>query len=307
MTPKSDNNAKVLEAKFRRLMGDVTDKRMKRMVAWKLSWWPEGFAPELFTMTEGERTMRKETVITAILTAMDSGVLGHVDWKNTRDYAIKDDDGNTISVEVPEALLSDSAIRIARNAVNNTMFGMSAIHLGEAFVGMGQHFGLYKAYPLQQMLHDWNILKSWWSGGSNTKENIERLGSALKQATSRAQNGIQYDPNDTSIDHEALKVLRFIALRTAMTMVSVLLETVGLMRLMFRTPMAKQFSYMIRGGENPAMAIAFRLLVNGLIWSTLDDEDMFEGGMIEVGWDVARLFFPVFITLPLNILADWVK
>jgi len=71
--------------------------------------------------------------------------------------------------------------------------------------------------------------------------------------------------------------------------------------------MAKQFSYMIRGGENPIFAIAFRMLVNGLIWASFDDDDQFEGDMIEVGWDVARLFFPVFLTLPLNIVADWVE
>jgi hypothetical protein len=307
-TEKKDNNRKVIEAKFRRLMGDVTDKRMGRMVAWKLSWWFDGLAPELFTMTEGERTMRKETVVTAILTAMDSGVLAHIDWNKTREHSYIDKrTGASETVAVPEALLSDEAIRIARNAVNNTMFGMSAVHLGEAFIGMGQQIGLYKAYPLQQIQHDYNTLKSWVAGGKTSGENIVRLGKELSRFTKRLSMGIEYDPNDTSIDHEALKVLRFLALRTGMTVVSVALETLGIMRLMFKTPMAKQFSYMIRGGENPIMAIAFRLLINGLMWAWWDDDDMFEGGMGEVAWDLARLFFPVFLTLPVNVIADWVE
>jgi len=39
----------------------------------------------------------------------------------------------------------------------------------------------------------------------------------------------------------------------------------------------------------------------------MDDDDMFEGGMDEVAWDLARLFFPVFLTLPVNVIADWVE
>jgi hypothetical protein len=309
ITPKDDNNRKKLEAKFKRYMGEVTDNRMKRMVAWKLSWWWDGLAPELFTMTEGERLMRKQTVVTAILTAVDSGVLGGIDWNGPKEqYTYVDKINNkTVTVDIPEALLSDAAVRIARNAVNNTMFGMSTPHLGEAFIGAGMHMGLYKAYPLQQIEHDYNILKSWWAGGQTAQENMVRIGKEMAAAAKRAYLRIEYDPNDTSIDHEALKVLRLISSRVAMSVISVALETLSIFRWIFRTPMAKQFSYMIRGGENPIFAVGFRMLVNGLIWAAYDDDDQFEGDMVEVGWDIARLFFPVFLTLPLNEIARWVE
>lgn len=307
-TPKSENNRKRLEVKFKRLMADVTDKRMKRMIAWKLSWWWDSFAPAMFTMTEGERIMRKQAVVTVLLSAMESGTLGDYNWEETKPYAIKDKDtGQTRIVNVPEVLLSDAAIKLARNAVNNTMFGMSAIHLGEAFAGMGQHFFLYKAYPLQQMLHDWNIVKAWMAGGANGLENTHRLAKAAADAAKRAWRGIPFDPTDETLDTEALAVLRFIGMRVAMTVVSILLEQLTIFRNLFRTPLSKQFSYAIRGGENPLFAISFRLLVNGLIWSYLDDDDQFEGDMLEVGWDVIRLFFPVFLTLPLDQLARWVN
>ena len=312
MTPKSQNNSKYLVARFSKLMGDVTDNRMKRMVAWKLSWWMDSFAPELFTMTEGERIMRKQTVIAALLTNADMGNLGTIDWKNTKDVQVLDKKTRKITViPVPKAFLSDTAVRIARNAVNNTMFGMSAVHLGEAFVGMGQHFGLYKAYPLQQMLHDHNVVKTWLAGGvggnAGTRfiDNTHRLYAAAKKAAIHASRGISYDPAG-DYDHEALAVLRFIGLRVAATMISIVTEIVPPFRWLFRSPVARQFGYVMRGAENPALAIGLRLITNGLIMASFDEDDLFEGDMMEVGWDVMRLFFPVFLTLPLNLIANWV-
>ena len=313
MTEKKDNNRKYLEAKFKNIMGDVSDNRLKRMVAWKLSWWPEGFGPELFTMTESERIMRKQIVMTALLTNADMGTLGVVDWENDKStITIKDKLGKVTMVDVPNAYLGTQAIRIARNAVSDTMFGMSMVNNGEAFVGAGQQAGLYKVYPLQQMIHDWNVFKAWYMGsGAKTSpkrfmDNMARITKEFGRATLRASTGQEYHVKDTEIDAEALAVIRLIVSRLAMTVTSVTMEMLGITRIFFRTPMAAAFSSMIRGGENPAFAIAFRIFINGMVAASMDDDDLFEGNMSEVGWDVMRLFLPVFFTLPLNMIAQWV-
>jgi hypothetical protein len=311
LTPKSQNNRKYLEAKFKKLMIGVTDNRLKRMVAWKLSWWFPGMGKELFTMTEGERSMRKQTVITALLTAGEAGVLGEIDFDDVENIMIDSGDGKMVAVPVPVAYLSDTAKNIARNAVNNTMFGMSGIHLGEAFAGMGQQIGLYKAYPLQQMLHDHNVLKTFFAGGlgeqwhSRQIDNSARIMKAVATLAKNSWKGIPYDPNSAA-DHEAIAVVRFVALRVAATIVSIILEMLPFFRTFMRNGFTMQFTSMIRGGENPAVAIGLRLLINGLLMASMDDDEFLQGDMGMVGWDIARLFFPVFLTLPINLVTNWV-
>lgn len=309
LTPKAEQNSKVLEARFRRLMVNITDNRMKRMIGWKLSWWPSGFNPELFTMTEGERRMRKLTVIMALRDAESSGSLGSIDMTKTKPVEIKTSDGETRIVNVPEIYLSDHAVHTARNAVANFMFGMSPVNLSEAFVGMGQHFGLYKAYPLQQILHDADIFDTFIKGNSSKEEILTRLIKAATQATNRSLKGLKYNANDKTIDQDALAVIRLLGLRASMTVLTAATEMIPIVRYFFRTPLQKQFSTMIRGGENPIFAIAFRLMINGLIMAAADgdDDELFSGGIPEVGFDIMRLFLPVFFTLPLNLIANWVK
>jgi hypothetical protein len=307
MTPKEENNNRILRARFKKVMGDVAENRMKRIISWKLSWWFDSFAPELFTFTEGERIMRRQTAIIALINTANMGGLGRTDWRQemaaNRGKTVDVKVGEEIKeVTVPDIFLSDAAIRVARNSVVNSMFGMSPVHLGDAFIGAGAHFGLYKAYPLNQMIHDWNILKTYMAGNVHKSEAITRLKDVFINAGARAQAGIKYDPTDTSLDHEALQMLRFIGSRFAMSALSILLEQITIFRFLFRSPLMKQWSSMVRGGENPALAIAMRLMINGLIWSFLDEDDWFEGDLIEVGWDIARLIFPVFLTLPLNYL-----
>jgi len=315
MTPKTEQNSKQLEAKFRALLGDVSDTRMKRMIGWKLSFWWEGFAPELFTFTEGERYMRKQTAVMALLSAAESGALG--DLSATTSHTYVDEDGVERSISIPSAFMSNQAITIARNAVNNTMFGMSQIYLGDGFLGLGQQIGLYKAYPVQQMLHDWRILKSYLDSNVSKEDVFKRIFGAIDHLTNVrikregpygfriVHNKPVYNPSDSNVDHEAVAMLRLISTRFAMTFFSIGLQAIPFLSGFLRSPFHRQMGSMIRGGENPALSIAGRLMFNLALISMIDEEDNENWG--DLGWDVARLMLPVFLTLPVNVVFNWVN
>lgn len=302
MTDKKDANRKALESKFRRIMGEVSENRLKRMVSWKLTWFPSAAKPlnQFFTFTEGERSMRKQSVIINLLAAQRAGHLGEL--TRTKDVNYTDEKGRPQVAEgVPEVLLSDKAIRIARNGVNNTMFGMSTLHQGDAFIGAGAQLGLYKTYPIQQMIHDFRIFQSFLAGSSNRMEHVTRLTNAFWELSKIKARGGKYNPESTGIDHEAVKVLRLIATRAAMTGISIAVESLRWTRAFFNTPITKQLSTMIRGGENPAMAIAGRLLVNTILFAAMDDDEFAGDNLI---FDISRLLLPVFLTLPATLAME---
>ena len=308
MTPKDDRNRKIIEAKFKAILGDVTDNRLRRMVSWKLSWWWDSAAPELFTVTEGERAMRKHGAIAAILHAADAKLLGSSSGK-TIPVEIKNKVTGLVEiVNVPDIYMSDEAVRIARNAVNEMFFGMSPIHLPESMAGLGQQIFLYKGYPLNQMLHDYNVWEGFMAGsdyGRSHEKWMNMVARLIKEgiaASNRAWNGIPVDPSNKEIDTEALAMLRFLGVRVGMSLFTIGTELVGILKYIIRTPLSRQLSGMIRGGENPILGIALRLLINGLLMSMADDDELFEGNLPEIGWDIARLLLPVFFTLPANLI-----
>lgn len=292
LTEKKDNKRKVLEHRFRKIVGEVGENRMGRMVAWKLSWWFNGFGKDLFTFTGGERFMRRHAAIQTLLMAQDAGWLG-------ADQGLNDDG-------IPNIFLTPEAVRLARNAVANTMFGMSPVHLSESFSGMGAQLGLYKAYPVQQMLHDWRVVETFFiSMDGYGGEMINRIVDAFSDlrikafAPGKNPDAFKYNPEDKSIDHDALVMGRFLYLRVAASALAIFSEMIPFVRGLFRSPFTQQFSSMIRGGENPAARIAFRMLVNLAIFAAWDDDEMFANGITDVIWDTLRLLFPVFLTFPL--------
>jgi hypothetical protein len=311
LTPKHENNAKTLRMRYKKVMGDVGENRMKRMIAWKLSWWWTGAGKELFTFTESERYMRRQTALMALLNARSMGLLGTS--KGETEVSYRDANGNIVTTRVEDVYLTDDAIRIARNAVADTMFGMSQNNLGDAFGGLGAQLFLYKAYPLNQMIHDWKhdwkILETYMAGNVNKQQAIKRLMDAfmlyLEKGYAKVMRGEkwEYNPNAAGFDHEAIAMVRFLLSRVSMSIFSIMAEVFGLMRFMLRTPISKVFSSMLRGGENPLLGILLRLGANALILSMFDDDE--EPSPLGVGWDIARLFFPVFLTLPLQLIIDW--
>lgn len=307
VTPKLEDNAEnraLLEKRFKALLGEVTNNRMRRMVSWKLTWWWDAFAPEMFTFTESERTMRKHSALVALLVAQEAGQLGegelitktHVDPLT----------GRTKSIEVRDIYLTDKAVSIMRNAVYNEMFGMSQVHTGEGMVGFGAHLGLFKSYSYNQMIHDHEVFASWVSGNMDAKDAMNRIFNALAYTTSRAWKGFfkghkySYDVMDKNVDADAIAVLRLMSTRFAISVLAACVESIATMRFM-----RKLAGYnMLIGGENPMFAIAIRVFLNTMLIASLDDDDLFEGKLLDVGWDIMRMLMPVIITLPLSFLFE---
>ncbi len=296
LTKKEDNNKEVTAARYTRLMGQVADDRAKKFISWKLGWWPKTYGTEIFTFTGGERLMRRQTAIMALMTADEQGLLGDSD--ETTPYTVMDEEtGLSVTTIVHNRFLSPTAVRIAREGVANSMFGMSAVYLGDAFLGLGAHFGLYKAYPLQQMLHDYRQLKLLTSGSMGFFDGMDRLRDAASFLIKQGADGRKkYDITQDGPDHDAIAAVRFLLTRVGMTGLTIAAEAVPMFRQFLRSSWSGQIGSMIRGGENPGLAIMFRLLFN-LIYFAHADDDNFERSD-EMLFDIMRLFLPVFLTWP---------
>ena len=102
-------------------------------------------------------------------------------------------------------------------------------------------------------------------------------------------------------------MLRLIGTRVTMSVFSVAVESLGLLKYLGGSTLYKQMSLSIRGGENPALAIAFRVLTNMAIYAMADDDKKADDGMVRISWDIIRLFLPVFLTLPANVIYNLVE
>ncbi len=308
LTPKSDNSHKVLEAKIRKVMGEVTEDRMTKFVGWKLSFWFNGFGKEMFTFTGSEQYMRRQTAIMALMHAADAGLLGTYDPNELKEYKFLSSKTNApVVAQVPSIFLTDAAKSVARNAVKDTMFGMSAIHNGDAFSGAGQIFFQFKAYSIQQMFHDWNILRSFLDSNISKVDAIKRLTDAVSKMRELSKAGITFDDvsNSKDIDTDAMSMVRLLGSRVSMSIFASIVESTKLLRFLIRSPLYAEVSTMVRGGENPVFGLAFRGLLNMILISMLDEDDWFEGNLLDLGWDFGRLFLPVFVTVPLYITSTF--
>ncbi len=215
---------------MRRLVGNVADHKFRKMVTWKLSY---HFLPSkhLFTFTEGEQQMRKETAIMALLVADSIGLLG-------------------IDKSDQDRFFTPGAKKIARDAVYQQMFGMSPVWLGEAFSGAGRTVMQYKAYTLFQMIHDSNVSKNFLDSAmgstmmSRGADNVTRLFKAFEEG---------------SEDYEAQSVIRMIGTRGVASMFGVMASIAPIMFKMVGR--ASGVSKVIRSAENPAFALIARLAV----------------------------------------------
>lgn len=277
---ENDNSEAIIMSRFKQLIGEVSDQKIRQMVTWKLSFHFDPFKSG-FTFTGTEELLRKLTAVMALLDAEKRGSLGG-------DINI---DGSNGDLSI---FKTDNARRIARDAVYNTQFGMSPQYVGEGFNGLGRSIYQYKTYALQQMEHDMSVWKKFSEGGYSKSDNIGRLISAAKDAIVRHREGKSYDPSDPNLDQEAIAVLRLVFSRGIASVIASTISVITLGGWLMKKFGHQSFS-LLRSFENPALGIAMRTAM----WATLatmgSDDDESDDALSEVINDFSFLFLPVFI------------
>ena len=166
--------------------------------------------------------------------------------------------------------------------------------MGEGFNGFGRAMFQYKTYAVQQMEHDFSILRKFSRGSASKVDTVIRMNSAIKNAIERAVKGRSYNPADPHIDHEAAAAARLIFSRFTASVVASMIGVVPLLSWMMRKFGHQSFS-LVRSFENPAMGMATRLVVwSSLIAMGADDDDS-DNALSELMEDFSFLFLPVFI------------
>jgi len=281
-TEEKNNQDAVVMKRFRKLVGKVSDQKIRQMVTWKLSfhWDP---LKGIFTFTGTEQTLRSLTAVMSLLDAEKRGILG-----GDKNIDGSEGDGSIFK--------TDKAKKIARDAVYNTQFGMTPQYLGEAFNGFGRAVFQYKPYPVQQMEHDYSVMLKFLEGSHSTTDSVVRLTYAIAKAIERSNpfsaNRKSYDPSDPTLDHEALSVARLIFTRFTASAIASMVSVVPYVSWMLRRFGSQSFS-LLRSFENPAMGVSMRMLVWGALIGMGSDED--EKALEDLLGDFSFLVVPLWI------------
>jgi hypothetical protein len=262
MSDKKNNTEDILQRRFKTLMGEIDDNLLRKMVTFKLSYWYSGFGKELFTFTEGEQAMRKETAVQALLVADKKNLLGNAPNEQDR-------------------MTSPNAQKIAREAVYQMMFGMSPVFLGEAFSGMGRTLGQYKSYPLFQTIKDYNTINNFTSGG-NFVENTGRVLRAFKTMVTD-----KYTP-EGDFDHEAAAAVRLVLTRgtaTILTATAHLMPFASYYLKKIKIDGGISLTGAMRSAENPLAGTAYRAILWAILmmygFGDLEDREEAERDVIQ--------------------------
>ena len=286
----------VIRAQINALFGHVEENRIKKIVAFKLSWLPVGRGSWL-TFTEGEQYMRAHAVISHMLQLAESGYLGKWDDKKVEIEYINPVSGEKVSAKIPKIFTSQKAMDTARRLVRNEFFGMTKVHMGEALAGAGDLIWLYKGYPINQMHYDWRAARSFMDGSLYPGHGIQRVISEMGKMSSSTLGLSNYDPYDNEGDPEARAFARLLMSRVAVSVIMTVADFVNVARaMMFRN--GGGFRNIARGAEDPALRIATRVLGRLLFYMLLDDEDKAVEGIERDIFDIVRLFMPLWLTLP---------
>ena len=292
---ENDNSDAIIMSRFKQLIGEISDQKIRQMVTWKLSW---HFDPlkKGFTFTGTEEYLRKLTAVMSLLDAEKRGALGgHTNL-----------DGSSGDLSI---FKTDKARKIARDAVYNTQFGMTPQYVGEGFNGLGRAIFQYKTYAFQQMEHDFSVMRKFTEGGYGMADNTVRLVSAAKNAIERLVTGKSYNPADPALDHEAIAVLRLSTSRFFASVIASAISVMPLVGWMMRKYGHQSFS-ILRSFENPAMGIAMRMAMWSALASMGADDDDTDDALSDVINDFSFLFLPVFIGMLGRDAAkgiDWIR
>jgi len=200
--------------------------------------------------------------------------------------------------------MSPDAVKIARDAVYQSMFGMSPVYMADAFDGAGRGLMQYKAYPLQQTIHDYEVWKAFNNAnrhighGDMARRLIQAHWDVLKQMGWRMKGEKalgRYNPKDKYLDHEALAMLRLLYTRVLSTGIATSIGLIPFLGSAFRMTGFSSGLGALRSAENPVVAITFRLLVWGLLLGMGMDEDELEDRAGDIGSRISMLLLPVII------------
>jgi len=279
---EKDNKDAIVMKRFKKLIGEISDQKIRQMVSWKLSWHWEPLKGA-FTFTGTEQNLRSITAVMALLDAEKRGILGgDIDINGSKG------DGSIFK--------TDRAKKIARDAVYNTQFGMTPQYLGEAFNGFGRAVYQYKPYVVQQMEHDYSVMLKFFEGSYSNTDSIIRITSAIKDAIVSSNplspNRKSYNPADPNLDHEALAASRLIFSRFSASAIASFTGIVPGLSWMLRKFGHQSFS-LLRSFENPAMGIAMRTSIWGVLLAMGADED--DEKLKDLLGDFSFILLPVMI------------
>jgi len=290
-TLDENQSEEMITKRFKALVGDVTDAKLKRWVTWKLSWWFNNSpGADIFTFTKGEESLRSKTVVMALMYATQKGLLGNITI---------DDINNGYAEEI---LMSDAAKKIGRDAVYNTQFGMTPMYLGEGFNGLGRLIFQYKQYPTLQTIYDAQTIRRFRDGNYGTADSVKRLTKAIADAGVRSykrqikgERISSYDPADPNIDHEAIAMVRFLFTRVIASVIGSLISVVPFASRIVRGAGGTTAFNMLRSGESPSIGLILRLSIWTSLLAMNDDDDDREGIIGDIGDSLMFLLLPVLL------------
>ena len=295
-----EQSEKIIKARFKKLIVNISDAKLKKMVSWKLKWWFDGLIPgkEYMTFTKTEENVRSMTIVMAMLDAQKRGLLnGNIeDLKRGIGY---------------EVFYSDKAVRIARDAVYNTQFGMTVPYVGEGFNGLGKAIWQWKQYPTHQLIHDYQVWKKFTDGNYGIGDGMARITNAIAQATAmiykkniRGDMTATYDPS-SQLDHEALAMARFLFTRGMASIIASTISFIPIIGYLLRKTGGFGFG-MIRGFENPALGMVMRMAIWSSLYAMGADDDDQDRKLDDLFGSVQMFLFPVFLgTLARDVTTSW--
>jgi hypothetical protein len=288
---------KILTARIQKLVGNINDSKIKRMVTWMVAYFPLKSGKELFTFQGSENRLRSVSLVMALLKARDRGDISGTDEKSM--------------------YMSDAAIRIGRNAVYQTQFGMTPVYAGEGFNGVGRALWQWKQYPMQQTMYDLKILKRLDDGSTSKADTISRLVLATAQAVKRmGTKNRRYNPSDPYLDHEALAAVRWLWTRAFASAITSGISIAQIYAAMGSVPPLAKVSpafmssmRIFRNFSSPAFGIPIKMMVLAAYYAMDGDEEQIEKETGRFGWSFAFLLLPMYLSMILKgayDIAQWV-
>jgi hypothetical protein len=300
---QDEQTEELTTARIKGLVGEISENRLKKMVSWKLTWHFNILGEtgkEFFTFTGGEKANRGIGAVFAIMMADENGSLGD------RLLTSKSYDDNGKEVSVMDRHLTDEAVNIARNAVYATQFGMNQLYLGEMFGGAGKSGLQFKSFPYQQVIRDFNTFDMFmkgsggaWAVGDMAARLIRTQGQIMSDLfrVGAGDKTYKYSPGRKDIDQEARAFIRMLGTRGAASVIGAYTQIGGMVAYVGRMAAGRQGFGLMRSAENPIFGILIRwFIISMYMANDWDDEDE-DKRTREFFDDIARVIFPVFISL----------